>query len=183
MVSEDSDQLVPGLLVVHRFGDPGDLDETVPVRVPTRRNHRHARREPLEIELLRGAEWMLAEERNDRLHELTSPRHDVLAQVLLMVVVSAIHDKPPHSEELLQLFEAAHAPRALRHDEPVPHLIAGSVASSARPIRLTDETDREASFSVYKAGDPASPEQPFLLVFRTHHIFTAVHATSPNQGV
>ena len=35
MASEDSDELVSGFLVVHRLGDPGDLDETVPSRMPT----------------------------------------------------------------------------------------------------------------------------------------------------
>jgi hypothetical protein len=55
------------------------------------------------------------------------------------------------------------------------HLVAGSVAASARPAALADEADREASFSVYKTNNPAFLPQPFLLVFRTVRIVTAHH--------
>jgi len=37
---------------------------------------------------------------------------------------------------------------------------------------LPVETDREASFSVYKTNNPASADQPFLLIFRTVQIVT-----------
>ena len=54
------------------------------------------------------------------------------------------------------------------------YLIAGPVAAPALPIRLPDEADREASFSVYKTNNPAAKlDQPFLLVFRTDRIVTA----------
>jgi len=76
-------------------------------------------------------------------------------------------------EELLQLFEADQALRALRDGKLVSNLIAGSVAASARPAALADEADREASFSVYKTNNPAFLPQPFLLVFRTVRIVTA----------
>ena len=58
------------------------------------------------------------------------------------------------------------------------HLIAGLVASSARPVRLPDEADREASFSVYKTNNPAELDQPFLLIVRTRHVVTMVNVLS-----
>ena len=53
------------------------------------------------------------------------------------------------------------------------HLIAGSIAGSSRPIGLTDEADGEASLSVYETDNPASGDQPFLLIARTVQIVTA----------
>jgi hypothetical protein len=58
------------------------------------------------------------------------------------------------------------------------HLIAGLVALPARPARLPDEADREASFSVYKADYPAKLDQSFLLIVRTRHVVTIVNAES-----
>ncbi len=58
------------------------------------------------------------------------------------------------------------------------HLIAGRVACSARPARLPDEANGEASLSVYKAENPAKRNQSFLLIFRTRHVVTTVDATS-----
>jgi hypothetical protein len=56
----------------------------------------------------------------------------------------------------------------------VSHLISGLVASPASPIWLSNKADREASLSVYKTNNPASPYQPFLLIFRTIRIVTAL---------
>ena len=52
------------------------------------------------------------------------------------------------------------------------HLIAGFVAFPARTAWLPDETDGEAALSVYKANDPASLNQSFLLISCTRHIVT-----------
>ena len=51
-------------------------------------------------------------------------------------------------------------------------LVASPVAASVSVPALANETDREASFSVYKTNDPALLSQPFLLVFRTFRIVT-----------
>ena len=90
-----------------------------------------------------------------------------------MVVVPSIRNDLPHPEELSELLKAGHALRALRNGELMSHLIAGSVARSARAIRLPHEADREASFSVYKTNNPAESDQPFLLIFCTDRIVTA----------
>src|SRR4051794_25712288 len=98
-------------------------------------------------------------------------------QVLPVVVVPPVDGHVPNPKELLQLHEARGAFRALHHHEAVRHLIPGRVALSVPPAWLPDESDREASFSVYKTDNPAKLDQPFLLVFRTGRIVTA-HRTS-----
>ena len=179
MASEDSDELMSGLAVVHRLSDANDLQETVTTRVTSGLDHRHARRELLEVISLRRSKRMLAEERNDRLHEIRASAHDVLAQVLSVVVVPPVHEDAPHPEESLKLFEAVRASDALRHYEPVAHLIAGRVAFPLRTVCLPHETDGEASFSVYETDHPATQlDQPFLLVFRTRHVVTMVDTAS-----
>jgi hypothetical protein len=52
----------------------------------------------------------------------------------------------------------------LHHDEVVIDLIAGSVAFSVPSIRLPDEADGEASFSVYETSDPSGVDRSFLLI-------------------
>ena len=91
MASEDSDELVTGLLVIHHLGDASDLDKTVPRQVPTRLDHIHARREALEVEPFRGTKREISEEWNYRPHEMVALRYDVLAQVLLVLVVPSVH--------------------------------------------------------------------------------------------
>jgi hypothetical protein len=176
MVSEDSDQLVPGLLVVHRLRQERDLDEPVCGQMPPGPHHLHACRKLLEIEPLRRPERIPLEERDYRLQKVASGGHDILAQVLLVVVVPPVDEEPSHSEELLELLEAERAPRSLRHHEPMAHLKAGLVASPARAVTLPHEPDREASFSVYKADHPTTLlDQPFLLIVRTRHVVTIVN--------
>jgi hypothetical protein len=132
-----------------------------------------AHRKLLEVGLLRGLERIPAEERNDPLYQLCSTSDDVLAQVLLVVVMTPVDEHATASEEPLKLFEHMIAACRLRHDEPGAHLNPGSVAGAARSTWLPNETDREASFSVYKAGYPATKlDQPFLLIFRTRHVVT-----------
>jgi hypothetical protein len=184
MASEDSDEIVPGLAMVHRFGDSSDLDETVSSVAPIRLDHLHARCEFLEVSSLRGAKRMIAEERYDRLQQLRPPCHNVLAQVLLVVVVPLIDEDPPDLEEPLQVLEAAETSRSLRHGKPVAHLIPGSVASSPRAVWLPHKANREASFSVYKTDHPATElDQSFLLIFRTRHVVTMVNAASDEYEV
>jgi hypothetical protein len=173
MASEDSDQVASRFLVVHGLGDLRDLDEPVGRQVSSRADYRHAASERLEVMVLCGAQLMPLEERNDRLEQLVAPPHQELVQVLTVVIVPPVHVDPPDSEELLELADAGGAARALRDDEPMKDLVPGSVASSPRPTQLSDEADREASFSVYKANNPAGPDQPFLLIFRTVQIVTA----------
>ena len=91
-----------------------------------------------------------------------------------MVVVPPVDIYAPDPEELLEVFEAPDALHALRHDELVSDLVAGLVAFPASPAWLPDEADGEASFSVYTTNNPTEPDQPFLLIFRTARIVTAI---------
>ena len=116
---------------------------------------------------------MPPEERNNPSRQIGAFANDVAIQVFAVVVVPAIRNDLPNLEERSELVQAVDALCALRDNELVSHLVAGPVATSTRPAWLPDEADREASFSVYKTNNPASPDQPFLLVFCTDQIVTA----------
>ena len=179
MASEDSDELVPGLLAVHRLHDLDDLRETS-VRLVSPFSHQlHARSELLEIVALGAPKGMLPEERNDPLEQLVSTTHAVAVKVLPVVVVPPVDVHLARSKELPQLMKTRDATRALRHHEVVGDLVSGHVAAPARPAWLPDEPDREASFSVHETDHPTTElDQPFLLVFRTRHVVTMVNALS-----
>jgi hypothetical protein len=99
--------------------------------------------------------------------------------VLSVVVVPPIHIHLPHSKVLAELVEAHGARGALHDHEVVRDLVSGPVASPTRTVWLPHESDREASFSVYKTDHPATElYQPFLLVFRTRYVVTMVNARS-----
>jgi hypothetical protein len=179
MASEDSDELVPGLLPIHGLNDLRDLNETIGRLVPAGGDELDAARELLEVLLLRTSHRMLPEERNHRLEEILTPPHGVAKHVLPMVVVPSVRNDIANTEELTKRFEARPARFTLRHRELVRDLETGPVAGSARPAWLPDESDREASFSVYETDHPTTElDQPFLLVFRTRHVVTMVNALS-----
>ena len=66
MASEDSDQLRPGLLAIHRLRDLRDLGNALSREVVAGVGELHATRELLEVALLRCPHGVLPEERNDR---------------------------------------------------------------------------------------------------------------------
>jgi hypothetical protein len=183
MVSEDSDQLLPGLPPVHGLGDPCDLDQTVDRQVPAAIDEAHTSRELFEVGLLRGEHRVLLEERDDHRKQIASTSHDEPVEVLPVVVPPVVHDYLSDTEELAELVETRDAFRALRHRELMRHLPAGLVARSGRAAGLADESDREASFSVYKTNSPAKPDQSFLLIFRiTRHVVTTVNVRPDVTG-
>jgi|SRR5687767_8147775 hypothetical protein len=99
--------------------------------------------------------------------------------VLSVVVVPCVDAHAADAEELPKLVEDVSATRALYNHEVVRHLIAGSVASSVLPVRLTDEADGEAAFSVYKTNNPSGIDRAFLLIvwlpFGTAAKFVTAH--------
>ena len=105
MASEDSDQILPGLLEVHRLGDLSDLHQTFRGPVTPAGHNLHAEHELLEVALLGGPKRMTLEERNDPLEQVIAPADDVLMQVLLVVVGATIDVNPPDAEELHELLE------------------------------------------------------------------------------
>ncbi len=92
MVSEDSDQLVPGFLAVHRLSDLSDLDKTQLGQMKTSINRHYTPCELLEVLLLRGTKRILTEERYDRLQKIAPPLHDETIKVLLVVVIPSVDD-------------------------------------------------------------------------------------------
>jgi hypothetical protein len=133
----------------------------------------------VEVGSLCRPKWISSKERNDRLSELSTIGHDVLAQVLSVIVVSLVDVDTTDPEELSQVLEAENALHSLRHGESRSYLVSGPVADSARSAWLPNETDREATFSVYKTNHPTTKlGQSFLLIFRTRHVVTMVNALS-----
>jgi hypothetical protein len=99
--------------------------------------------------------------------------------LLAVIVVPLVLEHLPNTEELAELFETRDASCALRHNELMRDLPTGPVAASVTPASLPDETDREATFSVYKTYNPATSDQSFLLIFRiTRHVVTIVNVAS-----
>lgn len=105
--------------------------------------------------------------------------------MFLVIVMPPIDINIPNPEELLQCFETMFTPRSLDNREIVRDLIAGSVAFTVFPIWLSDKTNGEATFPVYKTSNPSNFDQSFLLIFCTGRIVThakSVHTyTSPHK--
>jgi hypothetical protein len=173
MASEDSEQLSPWFLAVHRLRNLDDVGQTLACEVMAALDEFNALRELFEVALLRRMHGVRAEEGNDRFDQVRSPPHHIAIQVFTVIVVPLVREHLPHLEKALELLQAGHALRTLRHGELMSHLVAGPVADSATSPILANEADREASFSVYKTNNPALLPQPFLLVFRTAWIVTA----------
>jgi hypothetical protein len=99
-----------------------------------------------------------------------------------MIVATLVDHQTPNAKELPELFEASDATDPLRHSEPVRDLIAGYVAPSVLPMRLSNEADAEASFGVYETKYPTTElDRSFLLIIRTRHIVTTVAAASDDM--
>jgi hypothetical protein len=174
MASEDSDELRSGFAVVHRLGDLHDLEKTVAGEMASIVHHPHHFGELLEVLALRRPQRMLLEERNNRPDEILAALHDVLDQILPVVVVAPIAGEPSHPEEVTKTFETSAATGSLHHRKPMGDLVAEFVRATTTSTALANEADREASFSVYKPDDPATELiQSFLLIVRTDRIVTA----------
>jgi hypothetical protein len=154
MASEDSDQLGPGFLAIHRLSDLRNVRQPLRGEMAVRGDELDAAGELQEVLLLRRSQGVPTEERNDPLDQIRPPPDHIAIQVLVMVVVPPIGDHLAHLEEALQFVQARHALRALRDNELMSHLVAGLVSAWAPSAGLADKTDREASFSVYKTNNP-----------------------------
>ena len=177
MASEDSDQLSSGFLSVHRLSDLRDIGDPLDCEVMTGVDQLNAARELLEVALLRCSQRVVTKERNDRLDQIRPTPHHEAKQVLPVIVVALVAKHLTNPKERLELVQAGHALRALRHDKLMTYLVPSSAAGPAQSATLAHETNREASFSVYKTNNPAESNQPFLLIFRTAQIVT-VHNRS-----
>jgi hypothetical protein len=171
-VSEETDQLSSGFLAIHRLSNFGDRRQPFPGQVTTSLDLLDALCKLLEVLLLRGSHRILPEERNHDFQQFYPPPHNEAMQVLFVVVVPLIREYLSHSEELAESMETRNTTRTLCDREFMSNLITGLVAFPARPIWLPDETEREASFPVYKTNNPAEFNQSFLLIACTGRIVT-----------
>jgi hypothetical protein len=114
------------------------------------------------------------EEGNDYFEQVVPTANAILQEILAVIVVPAVAINAPDAEELRKLLKRGRTRCTLGHGKRMNHLVAGLVADSSGPVRLTDKADWEASFSIYETDDPAVKlDQPFLLIARTVQIVTA----------
>src|SRR6266480_7193249 len=155
MASEDSDQVLSRLSVIHRLGDLRDLDEPGHRQVPARVADLDALGESLEVLPLCGTKRVLPKERDDDFKEFVASADDETMQMLLVIVVAAIDRHRAGIEEVAQLLQRIQGTLPLHDHEAMRHLIAVSIATSFSPIGLLDEANGEAAFSIYEADHPA----------------------------
>ena len=133
-------------------------------------------REPDEVRVLGGSQWMFFEERNDDLQEIAPTLHGEAEERFVMVVVTTILDHRATPELLEEELDGGSGGCGLGHRELVLDLPAESTT------RVPNHRDREAAFTVDEADDPLLGTWPFLLIVRTGWIVTA-HTTSSQEGV
>ena len=81
-----------------------------------------------------------------------------------MIVVTLVGQEIADTEELAECEQRCDALGPLRHDELMRDLKTGPVALAVSAVRLPDQTDGEATFSVHESKDPADRDQSFLLI-------------------
>jgi hypothetical protein len=104
MVSEDS-QSLGWLAVIHRLRDLRDLDDAVHREVPAESHQIDDPSELFEVVSLRGSQWVLLEERDDYVPEVTDPLHAIPIHVLTVIVVPGVSVHLPASEESDEIFQ------------------------------------------------------------------------------
>ena len=141
MVSEDSDQVLPGLAPVHGFGDARDLDESFGRQMSAGLNESDAMSELFEVALLGREHWVPFEERDDRVQQIASTSHNESIEMLPVIVMPGVLHHRSDTEVLMELLETGNAASALCHRELMSHLPAGPVAASPASALLPDEAD------------------------------------------
>ena len=119
MVSEDSDELVPGFSSIHRLRYLCDLGQTVEGPVVTARDEIDTESKLLKVESLGSPQRRPLEERNHRLEKIRAATNNVAVQMLPVVVIPPVRKHLPHSKELTELVETVDAAHALCHRELV----------------------------------------------------------------
>ena len=141
MVSEDSDQVLSGLPMVHRLHQQQDLDEALVTSVMPGDDQLDAPHELFEVVSLGRSQRVPLKERDDDLRELDEIADVVTEQVLLVVVVPAIASHGADSEEVPQIVQHLDAAGALCHCEARRDLPTCSVAFTALAAALADQAE------------------------------------------
>jgi hypothetical protein len=160
--------------MIHGFGDFDDFDQPTPREMSTRLYQSYTFRKLQEVALLGSSQRIPVKERNDGLYQFFPSSNAVPIHMFFVVVVSLVDIDIANTKELHEHMETIDAWRALSDRKLMCHLEAGFVPSSIMSMGLTNEVDWKATFSVYVTGDPTDLDQPFLLIFRSWRIFTAV---------
>ena len=87
IVSEDSDELLAGLAVVHGLRDLRNPDKPSAGLMLVAVDHFHASGKLLKVALLCCSHRILPEERNDHMDQIISLSDNVSEQILFMVIV------------------------------------------------------------------------------------------------
>lgn len=175
MASEDS-QCFGWLSEVHRLCDLRDLDETWHREMPALIHKLDDPSELGEVFSLRGPQWVLLEERDDDVPQIPVPRHAVPVKIFTVVVSPSVDVDTPTAEEFHEFLENVAARCAL--DDYKRRLNLPS--KSHRTI--SEDGAAEAAFPINETHRPSYDAEPFLLVFRTLCIVTAMHAFTLNIG-
>ena len=104
MVSEDSHDF-RWLPKVHRLCDLGDLDQTADREVSPAIHHGDDFGELGEVVSLRRPQWALLKERDDNIPQISESLHAVTEDVLPVIVMPAIAEHLPASEEADKAFQ------------------------------------------------------------------------------
>ena len=123
---------------------------------------------------LRGLQWVLLEERDNYIPQISIPLYTVSKEILPVIVVAPIPKNLSASEEALQVFQNIFARRPLHHRELWAHL--PSKGHHITPVDRATET----ALSIDEPDDPSDAES-FLLIVRTPHIVTA-HVPHRTEG-
>ena len=99
MVSEDSDQVMPGLFSIHRLSDFCDVRQARVGPMDSAVDQLHAARKLLEVALLSRMKLVPPEERNDRVDQIAPTTHHESIQALAVVVVALANVDPTDAKE------------------------------------------------------------------------------------
>jgi hypothetical protein len=167
VVSEDSDHFSTRLAVIHCLGERSNLDQPTYSEMQVPLHQLDALYELLEIRLFRSSKFVSLEEWDDRFDQIISSSDAESIQVLFVVVVSLVEINIPNTKKSLKHVKTLDASRTLCHRKLMRHLISSFITPTTKSMRLSNEMDRKASFSVNKTGNPTNRDQPFLLIFRS----------------
>lgn len=103
MVSEDSQNL-GWLAMIHRLSDTGDLDQSTDRKMPPAIHQSDNIGELVEVVSLRRSQWVLIEERDNDIPEISEPLHAVPEYIFPVVVVPTVAEHLAASEEADKLF-------------------------------------------------------------------------------
>ena len=175
MVSEDSQHL-GWLSVVHGLSDLRDLDDPRHRKMPSEIHQTHYPSELLEVVSLCSSQWVLLEERNDHVPQVSEPGDVVAVQMFAMVVLAAVDVHLAAAEERDHLLQNIATRRSLNDCKRRLHLPAEGHRA------VPEDGDAEAAFPINESHQPSDGGEPFLLVFRTPCVVTAIHAVTLKPG-